>query len=158
MAHTDRHAFGSRSEVEAARKCGRAAPAGQPSSPEAASAYLLTAAVGPAQAPRSHRPRLRLSACCPPPSPASWRRAPFARSSRCASAARRRRRRAGAALLLPAAASPRLFPLRHRPRAGAALPSPAAAAARLLPAAVGAAQAPRSPRPRLRLPVCCRGL
>jgi len=132
LALTHRHAFGSGSEVGAVRKCGRAALAGQPQSPEAASAHLLPAAVGPAQAPRSPRPRLRLPVCCPPPSFPSWRRALFARSYRCASAARRRRR-----------------------REGAALPSPAAAAARLLPAAVGDAQAPRSPCPRLRLPVCC---
>jgi len=48
------------------------------SSPAAAAARLLPAAVGAAPAPRSPRPRLRLPACCPPPSPPRWRRAPFA--------------------------------------------------------------------------------
>jgi len=78
LALTDRNAFSSGSEVGAAHKCGRAAHAGQPRSPGAASAHLLPAAVGAAPAPRSPRPRLRLPACCPPPSPPRWRRAPFA--------------------------------------------------------------------------------
>ena len=95
------------------------------------------------------RPRLRLSACCPPPSPPSWRRAPFARSWHCASAARRRRRCAGAALstptaafsrLLPPAVAPALAPRCLRPR----LPLRAWYASPLPPSLT-----PRSPRPRV---------
>jgi len=78
------------------------------------------------------RPRLRLPTCCPPPSPPRWRRALLARGCRCPPVAPRR-----------------------RPRAGVALSSPAAASARPFLAAVGAAQAPRCPRPRLPLPACC---